>query len=215
MELILRLYALPYDPAYPVVCYDERPCFLIGDQIEPIAMQTGKIRKEHYAYEKHGSCALLAAIEPLTGYRLAQVHAQRTKKQYTLFCQALAAEFPQAVKIRLVQDNLNTHDTSAFYENLPADEAQALAERFEFYFTPKSASWLNMIEIEFSALTRLCLDRRIPTQEQLEREILSMVAQRKAAQIKITWQFSVQSARSKLNAHYVKVQPDNQKFKEI
>jgi hypothetical protein len=214
MELILALYALPYDPAYPVVCYDERPCFLIGDLIEPIVMQTGQIRREHYAYEKNGSCALLAAIEPLTGNRLAQVHTHRTKKEYTLFCQALAAEFPQAVKIRLVQDNLNTHDASAFYENLPADAAQALAERFEFYYTPKSASWLNMIEIEFSALTRLCLDRRIPTQEQLEQELLSLVAQRKADKSKITWQFSVQSARSKLNAHYVKVQPDNQKFKE-
>jgi hypothetical protein len=215
MEQILTLYALPYDPAYPVVCYDERPCFLIGDQIEPVAMQTGQVRKEHYAYEKNGSCALLAAIEPLTGYRLAQVHSHRTKKEYTLFCQALAAEFPQATKIRLVQDNLNTHDTSAFYENLPADKAQALAERFEFFFTPKSASWLNMIEIEFSALTRLCLDRRIPSKEQLEREILSLVAQRKENKIKITWQFSVQSARSKLNSHYVKVQSSNDKFREI
>lgn len=215
MELILTLYALPYDPAYPVVCYDERPCFLIGDQIEPVAMQTGQVRKEHYAYEKHGSCALLAAIEPLTGNRLAQVHAQRTKKEYSLFCQALAAEYPDAIKIRLVQDNLNTHDVSAFYENLPADAAQALAERFEFYFTPKSASWLNMIEIEFSALTRLCLDRRIPSQELLEREVLSLVAQRKADKIKITWQFSVQAARSKLNSHYVKVLSVNEKFKEI
>jgi len=214
MEQILVLYALPYDPSYPVVCYDERPCFLIGERIEPLAMQTGQVRKEHYAYEKNGSCALLAAIEPLTGYRLAQVHPQRTKKEYALFCQALAAEFPQAIKIRLVQDNLNTHDTSAFYENLPADEAQALAERFEFYYTPKSASWLNMIEIEFSALTRLCLERRIPTQEQLEREVLALVGQRKADKVKITWQFSVQSARSKLNSHYVKVQSDNQKFKE-
>ena len=215
MEQILALYALPYDPTYPVVCYDERPCFLIGDQIEPMAMQIGQVRKEHYAYEKNGSCALLAAIEPLTGHRVAQVHSHRTKKEYTLFCQALAAEFPQAIKIRLVQDNLNTHDASAFYENIPADDAQALAERFEFYYTPKSASWLNMIEIEFSALTRLCLDRRIPTQEQLEREILSLVARRKADKIKITWQFSVQSARSKLYSHYVKVQSDNKKFKEI
>ncbi len=171
MEQILTLYALPYDPAFPVLCFDERPCFLIGDQIEPVAMQTGQVRKEHYAYEKNGSCALLA-------------------------------------------DNLNTHDASAFYENLPADAAQALAERFEFFFTPKSASWLNMIEIEFSALSRLCLDRRIPSQELLEREVLSLVAQRKAAKIKITWQFSVQSARSKLNSHYVKVQSDNEKFKE-
>ena len=214
MEQILSLYALPYDPAYPVVCYDERPCFLIGDQIEPVAMQTGQVCKEHYAYEKNGSCALLAAIEPLTGFRLAQVHQRRTKKEYALFCQALAAVFPHATKIRLVQDNLNTHDTSAFYENLPADQALALAERFEFYFTPKSASWLNMIEIEFSALSRLCLDRRIPELEKLESEVLALVAERNAKNIKITWQFSVKSARSKLNSHYVKVHSDNLNFKE-
>ena len=128
MEQLLWLYALPYDPRYPVVCFDERPCFLIGERVEPLAMQSGFLRKEHYAYEKHGSYALLAAIEPLTGFRLAQVHPQRTKKEYILFCQALAREFPQAIKIRLVQDNLNTHDVSAFYENLPADEAWALAE---------------------------------------------------------------------------------------
>lgn len=213
MEAILALYNLPYDPMYPVLCFDERPCFLIGDQVDALAMQTGQVRKEHYAYEKNGSCALLAVIEPLTGFRLAQVHPQRTKKEYTQFFQALAAEFPNATKIRLVQDNLNTHDTSAFYENLPADEAQALAERFEFYFTPKSASWLNMIEIEFSALSRQCLDRRIPTLEKLECEVLALVAERKEKKIKITWQFSVQSARSKLNSHYVKVQPDNEKFK--
>jgi hypothetical protein len=214
MEQLLWLYALPYDPQYPVVCFDERPCFLIGERIEPRVMQTGQVRKEHYAYEKHGSCALLAAIEPLTGFRLAQVHPQRTKKEYMLFCQALAAQFPQAIKIRLVQDNLNTHDVSAFYENLPADKARALAERFEFYFTPKSASWLNMIEIEFSALTRLCLARRIPTIEQLEREVLTLVAERKEKQLKISWQFSLQSARTKLNSHYVKVHADNLKFKK-
>ena len=121
-----------------------------------------------YAYEKLGSCALLAMIEPLTGQRLAQVHPQRTKREYTLFCQAVAAKYPNAIKIRMVQDNLNTHDTSAFYENLPADKALALAERFEFYYTPKSASWLNMIEIEFSALSRQCLNRRIPTIEKLQ-----------------------------------------------
>jgi hypothetical protein len=214
MERLLWLYSLSYDPQYPVVCFDERPCFLIGDRIEPRVMQTGQVRKEHYAYEKHGSRALLAAIEPLTGFRLAQVHPQRTKKEYTLFCQALASEFPEAIKIRLVQDNLNTHDVSAFYENLPADEARALAERFEFYFTPKSASWLNMIEIEFSALTRLCLARRIPTIEQLEKEVLALVAERKSKKIKISWQFSLRSARTKLNSHYVKVHSANLKFKE-
>jgi hypothetical protein len=214
MEQILALYALPYDPAYPVLCFDERPCFLIGDAVEPLALQTGRVRKEHYAYEKLGSCALLAAIEPLTGKRLAQVHAQRTKREYALFCQALSAMYPEAIKIRLVQDNLNTHDTSAFYENMPADEAFALAERFEFFFTPKSASWLNMIEIEFSALSRQCLNRRIPTIAQLEREILALVAERNSDKIKINWQFSIRSARTKLNSHYTAVQLDNKKFKE-
>lgn len=215
MEELLALYALPYDPARPLICYDERPCFLIGDRIEPLALQTGQVRKEHYAYEKLGTCSLLAGIEPLTGKRLAQVHPQRTKKQYTLFCQALAASYPDATKIVLVQDNLNTHDISAFYENLPADEARALAERFEFHFTPKSASWLNMIEIEFSALSRQCLDRRIPTIEKLEQEILALITERSAKEIKINWQFSIQSARSKLNAHYATVQPDNKKFKKV
>ena len=214
MEQLLALYQQPYDPNYPVVCYDERPCFLIGDQVEPLALQSGQVRKEHYAYEKLGSAALLAAIEPLTGQRIAQLHHQRTKKEYTLFCQAIAEAYPKAIKIRLVQDNLNTHDVSAFYENLPADEAFALAQRFEFYFTPKSASWLNMIEIEFSALARLCLKRRIPTFELLETEVLAFFHDREQKQVKIEWQFSISDARSKLNTHYVNVQPDNKKFQK-
>lgn len=214
MEQILALYALPFDPLYPVICFDERPCFLIGDIIEPLALQTGQLRKEHYAYEKLGSCALLAAIEPLTGKRVAQVHAQRTKKEFATFCQELAATYPAANKIRLVLDNLNTHDKSAFYEHLPADEAFALAERFEFVFTPKSASWLNMIEIEFSALARLCLNRRIPTMEELEVEVLALIAERDRKRIEINWQFSLQSARSKLNSHYAVVNSENAVFQE-
>jgi len=213
MEQILWLYALPYDPLYPVICFDERPCFLIGDAVEPMAMQRGRVRKEHYAYEKHGSCALLAAIEPLTGKRLAQVHARRTKKEFALFCQALAAAYPQALKIGLVLDNLNTHDSSAFYENLPADEAFALAQRFEFFFTPKAASWLNMIEIEFSALARLCLNRRIPTIEKLESEVMAIIADRTQKCIKIHWQFSIEVCREKLNAPYSVVNDTNSKFK--
>ncbi|MCB8924708.1 MAG: IS630 family transposase [Ardenticatenaceae bacterium] len=215
MEQILWLYALPYDPDYPVVCLDERPCFLIGDIVEPIAMQTGQVRKEHYAYEKLGSCALFAAIEPLTGQRIAQIHKQRRKKEFASFCQAVAAHYPEAVKIRLVLDNLNTHNTSAFYENLPADEALALAQRFEFFYTPKSASWLNMIEIEFSALARLCLNRRIPTMEQLESELITLVAERSAKRIKINWQFSIATAREKLNSHYSIVNGANVKFKKV
>lgn len=213
MERLLWLYALPYDPSYPVVCFDERPCFLIGDVMAPLPMQSGRVRKEHYAYEKHGACALLAAIEPLTGKRVAQVYEQRTKKEYTRFCQAIAAAWPQAQKIRLVQDNLNTHTTSAFYEHLPAADAFALAERFEFSYTPKSASWLNMIEIEFSALVRECLRRRIPTIEQLTQEVLALVAERQQKQIKIHWQFSLAAARTKLNRHYESVFAANTQYK--
>jgi hypothetical protein len=155
-----------------VVCFDERPCFLIGDVVEPTSLASGKVRKEHYAYERNGSCALLASIEPLTGRRLAQLHHNRTKQEYAFFRQALAHQFPDAKQIRLVQDNLNTHNKSAFYEAFPAEEAHRLAQKFDFNFTPLSASWLNMIEIEFSAISRLCLSRRIPTFEQMESELL-------------------------------------------
>jgi len=215
MEQILGLYAQPYDPLYPVVCFDERPCFLIGEEVAPLALQSGQIRKENYAYEKNGSCALLAAIEPLTGRRLAAVYPQRTKKEYPQFCQELVATWPEAVKIRLVQDNLNTHNASAFYENLPAHEAFSLRQRFEFYYTPKSASWLNMIEIEFSALARQCLDRRIATLEQLKQEVLVRMQERNAKKIKINWQFSPEGAREKMNSHYQRVFAQNAQYKKI
>ncbi len=210
MEQILSLYALPYDPLYPVVCFDERPCFLIGEVVDALALQAGRTAREHYAYTKHGSCALLGAIEPLTGKRSAEVYEQRTKKEYALFMKELAAQYPEALKIRVVQDNLNTHNASSFYEHLPAAEAFELAQRFEFYYTPKSASWLNMIEIEFSALARQCLKRRIPTQELLAKEVLAIVKERSDKQIRINWQFSIESARTKLNRHYhQKVNADN------
>lgn len=214
MEQILWLYMMAYDPDYPVICFDERPCFLIGDKVDPIAMQQGKIRREHYAYKKNGSCALLAAIEPLTGNRLGQVYNQRTRKEFTQFCQTLAALYPEAKKIRLVLDNLNTHNLGAFYLHLPADEAFALAQRFEFYYTPKGASWLNMIEIEFSALARLCLNRRIPTIEKLESEVLALIAERREKRIKINWQFSIEDCREKLHARYSVVNDANSKFKK-
>jgi hypothetical protein len=179
----------------------------------PLPMQSGHVRKEHYAYEKPGACALLAAMEPLTGKRVAQVYAQRTKKEYTHVCQAMAAAWPTATKIRLVQDNLNTHTTSAFYGHLPAAAAFALAQRFEFSYTPKAASWLNMIELEFSALVRDCLHRRIPAIEQLTQEVLALVTERQQKQIKIHWQFSLEAARNKLNRHYEGVLAANAKYK--
>ena len=194
------------------MCFDERPCFLIGEAIDPIAMQKGQVRREHYAYEKNGSCALLATIEPLTAKRIGQVYKQRTAKEFTLFCQTISKAYPEADKICLVLDNLNTHKTASFYKHLPADEAFALGQRFEFWFTPKSASWLNMIEIEFSALARLCLHRRIPTIEMLATEVLALIDERMRKGIKINWQFSIDVCRQKLNSRYKVVNDANSKF---
>lgn len=214
MERILWLYALPFDEEFPVVCFDERPCFLIGETVQGIEMKSGEPKREDFSYQKNGSCALLATIEPLTGLRIADVFARRTKREFALHLQKVAAKYPKAKKIRLVLDNLNTHNKSSFYETFAAEEAFRLSQLFEFYHTPKKASWLNMIEIEFSAISRLCLDRRIPTQEQLEKEVLAIVKERTEKQIKIDWQFSVEKARKKLNRHYETVNSDNSKYKE-
>ena len=214
MECLLWLYQQPYDARFPVVCFDERPCFLIGEAVAAQAMQSGKVRREHYAFEKLGSCALLAAIEPLSGKRLAHIFEQRRKREYALFLREVAEAFPNAEKIRLVQDNLNTHSASAFYETFSADEAFALAHKFEFYYTPKSASWLNMIEIEFSALVKQCLNRRIASQQKLSEEINAIVKQRSDKQIKINWQFSIQAARSKLSSAYQAVNPINKIYQK-
>lgn len=211
MERLLWLYQQPYDARFPVVCFDERPCFLIGEAVAAQAMQSGKVRREHYAFEKLGSCALLAAIEPKTGKRLAKIFDQRRKREYALFLREVAAAFPDAEKIRLVQDNLNTHSASAFYETFAADEAFALAQKFDFYYTPKSASWLNMIEIEFSAIVKQCLNRRIGSRAELEREVLAIVKEREEKAIKIDWQFSLEAARTKLNKHYEQVLAENLK----
>ena len=212
MEQILALYALPYSEQYPVLCFDERPCFLIGEAVAGLEMKAGQAKREHYAYQKNGSCALLMAIEPKSAKREAQVYARRTKQEYALFMKALAARYPEAVKIRVVQDNLNTHSISSFYEAFSAEEAFALSQRFEFYYTPKSASWLNMIEIEFSAISKQCLNRRIATKEELTTEVIAIVKEREEKAIKIEWQFSIESARTKLNRHYRHVNADNAQY---
>lgn len=213
MEKILWLYRLPYNPLRPVLCFDERPCFLIGDVVAGIPLKEGKnqIAKEHYSYEKLGSCSLLATIEPLTGKRIADVFDQRRKIEFAWHFQRIAAMYPEAEKIIVILDNLNTHNESSFYEVFEAAEAFRLAQKFQFIHTPKSASWLNMIEIEFSAISRLCLDRRIPSKEQLEKEVLAIIKERSEKAIKINWQFSIETAREKLNRHYEKVNANNVK----
>lgn len=214
MERILSLYNQEFDARFPVLCFDERPCFLIAETVKGLEMKAAQPRRENYAYEKKGSCALLCSIEPLTGMRAAEVFARRTKREFALHLQKVAAQYPKAKKIRLVLDNLNTHNASSFYETFPAEEAFRLSNLFEFYYTPPKASWLNMIEIEFSAIARLSLDRRIPSQEELTKEVLAIVKERSEKRILINWQFSIEKARKKLNRHYQKVNQENDKYQE-
>lgn len=212
MERILAIYARPYSAKNPVICFDERPCFLIGEVVKGIEMKADQVKKEHYAYEKLGSCCLLETIEPLTGRRIADVFNQRRKIEFARHFQKVAAEYPKAEKITVILDNLNTHNESSFYQVFEAEEAKCLSDKFEFIYTPPKASWLNMIEIEFSAVSRLCLNRRIPSKEELEKEVLAIAKERSEKAVKINWQFSIETARTKLNRHYEKVNPENVKY---
>jgi len=213
MEIILRLYLLPYNSLRPVVCFDERPCFLIGDTIEGIDMKPGQVAKQNYAYTKHGSCCLLAMIEPLTGKRFVQIRRKRRKKEFAFFMKRLASLYPDADIIFVVLDNLNTHNVSSFYETFDAQTAAQLVDKFEFIYTPKNASWLNMIEIEFSALSRQCLNRRISSIGELSNEVIAYFKERSDKAIKIVWEFSRETARKKLNRRYAQVNLSNKIFK--
>ncbi len=205
MEDILHLYHLPFDEQRPVVCFDELPAQLLGEVVTPLLMKAGQPKRVDYEYARGGTCALLVAFEPLTGNRVVETSKHRTKSDYCRFMQRVTAMYPNAEKIVLVQDNLNTHNASSFYENLPPAEAFALAQKFEIHYTPKKGSWLNMAELELSALSRICLSRRISSIEELDREIQSLVKERTELAIKVEWQFSITHAREKLSRHYDKV----------
>ena len=176
-------------------------------------MKPGHVAKENYSYSKHGSCCVLAAIEPLTGKRVAHVRAKRRKKEFALFMKELAEQYLEADVLIVVLDNLNTHGYHSFYECFDAETAAELTQKIEFVFTPKNASWLNMIEIEFSVLSRQCLNRRIPCRKKLESEVLTFFKERSLKGISINWQFTPQDARKKLNRRYCEVNKANSKYK--
>ena len=205
MEDLLDLYAQPSDPQQPVLCVDERPCQLIGDRLTPLPMRPGQPKKEDPQYERHGVCCLLIAVEPLAGVRFAQVRLRRTKTDYAEFMQALAAQYPDAERLRVVQDNLNTHTAGSFYQTFEPETAWALKQRFEFHATPLHASWLNMAEIELSAIARQCLDRRLASMEDVEREVLACVKERNELRVPITWRFTTTDARTTLKRHYTSI----------
>lgn len=202
MERVLDIYERPYDPKRPVVCFDERPCQLLGEVMMPMPMKPGRPERQDYHYERHGTCVVLMALEPQKGHRLAEVRQQKTKKDYAQFMKGLAEEYPEAEKIVLVQDNLNTHSPASFYETFPPDEAFALTQRFEMIYTPKKASWLNMAEIEFSALSKQCLDRRIALIKKLTDEVTAWVKCRNHQRATVHWQFTKNNARDKFEKFY-------------
>jgi hypothetical protein len=205
MEAVLSLYALPYDEKRPVICLDELPCQMLDEKVEPLAMKSGTVKKFDYEYERKGVASVFVAFEPLTGKRLIKVYPRRTKVDYCRFGQEVSNEWAQAEVIVIIQDNLNTHNAGSFYENLPPAQAYWLMQRFEFHYTPKKGSWLNMAELELSALSRQCLARRIPDIETLSRELEMIVKERNKLEIKVKWQFTVEKAREKLDRHYENV----------
>ena len=209
MEDVLSLYNLPYDEKRPVICLDELPFQLLGEKVEPLLMKAGAVKKFDYEYVRHGTAAVFVAFEPLTGKRIVRVYPRRTKADYCRFQQEVALTWATGDLIIEVQDNLNTHNASSFYENLPPAEAYALMKRFEMHYTPKKGSWLNMAELELSAISRQCLARRIPDIETLGSELNELVKERNKLEIKAKWQFTVEIAREKLNRHYEKVRSND------
>jgi len=202
MEEVLDVYERSYDEKHPVVCFDERPCQLLGDVLMPIPMKSGRVERQDYHYVRHGTCAVLMAVEPLSGRRIAEVSKQKTKIDYARFMKHLASRYPSAEKIVLVQDNLNTHNPSSFYEIFEPEEAFALSQRFEMVYTPKKASWLNMAEIELSALSKQCLDRRIAEMETLASQVKAWVKRRNRLKTMIRWNFTKTKARNKFDRFY-------------
>jgi hypothetical protein len=204
MEDVLHQYELPYDPRNPRVCIDERPCALVADVVEPIPMESGRVKREDYEYERNGTCTLFIAFEPLAGKRVCSVFQRRTGIEYAMFMKMLAdLHYPNAEKITVIQDNLSTHTPGSFYRALRPELAYDLSSRFEFHHTPKKASWLNMAEIELSVISKQCLDRRrFGNQDKLKEEVYAWVDKRNEAKATVKWSFTKVNARQKLERHY-------------
>ena len=176
---------------------------LIGETRVPLPMQPGQPECYDYEYERHGTCNLFVACEPLAGKRYLSVTEHRTKEDFAQFMRDLVEmHYPSAEKIIVVLDNLNTHTPAALYEAFPAAQARRLVEKLEIHYTPKHGSWLNMAEIELSVLSRQCLDRRIGKQAELEREVAAWQTKRNALLARINWRFTTADARIKLRRLY-------------
>ena len=202
MEDILDFYAEPHNPDEPKICFDEKPYQLTDHIAEPLPPEPGVPQRVDYHYKRCGVCNILCAVEPAAGKRMVRITEHRTRQDYARFMRELSELWPDAKKIRLVQDSLNTHSGGSFCETYDAETARRLVNRFEWHYTPKKGSWLNMAEIELSALSKNCLDQRIPSVEKLQQILSVRVQERNNACAKIDWQFSTADARNKFKRFY-------------
>jgi len=199
MEMVLDVYKRPFDPRYPVVCMDEFPKQLIGETRISIPASPGQSARYNYEYRRCGVCNIFMACEPLAGKRMVKITERRTRQDWTCFLEEIAEQYEKAEKITLVMDNLNTHTPRSFYETFQPDKAKALWDRFEFVYTPKHGSWLNMAEIELNVLTGQCLNRRINDIAVVRKEARAWQEYRNNKNAKVNWQFTTKDARIRLS----------------
>jgi hypothetical protein len=202
MEKVLEIYKRPCDEKYPVVCMDESPKQLIGEAKTPIAAKPGSEEKYDYEYIRNGVCNIFMSNEPLAGKRFVKVTERKQKQDWAFLVEEIASQYPDAEKITLVMDNYETHKPGALYEAFPAEKAKAIWDRFEFIYTPKHGSWLNMAEIELNVLMGQCLAGRIPDREKIKTQVKAWQESRNNKNAKINWQFNTENARIKLKKLY-------------
>ena len=207
MEDTLEVYQRPYDPQRPQVCLDEASKQLIGDVQPPLPPQPGQPAREDYEYQRNGTASIFMLSEPLAGRRKVHVTERRTAVDFAHVVRDLVdVQYPQAPKIVLVMDNLNTHKPASLYEAFPPEEARRILDRLEIHHTPKHGSWLNMAEIELGVLGRQCLKRRIPDRKTLARQVAAWENARNTGTCKINWRFTTADARIKLKRLYPSTQ---------
>jgi len=202
MEMVLDVYKRLFDPLHPVVCMDESPKQLIAEIKVPIPASPGKPAKHDYEYKRCGVCNIFLACEPLAGKRTVKITERKTRRDWACFIEEIANQYESAEKITLVMDNLNTHNPGSLYESFPPDKAKALWDRFDFVYTPKHGSWLNMAEIELNVLTGQCLKRRLDDINIVKKEVAAWQKFRNNKKTKVNWQFTTEDARIKLRRLY-------------
>lgn len=202
MEQVLDVYRRPRDERFPVVCMDESPRQLIKHSKPGVPAAPGRPAREDYEYVRSGTCNVFMACEPLAGKRMVEVTERKTKEDWARFVEAIARQYPGAERITLVMDNLNTHKAASLYETFEPSKAKALWDRFEFVYTPKHGSWLNMAEIELNVLIAQCLNRRIGEIEEVRGEVASWESERNGRESTVNWRFTTDDARIKLKRLY-------------